>query len=159
MTGLAVGLVLLADAAAAQTMKVPGVQYLDGLPGIGSTTGTLWIENGRLRLDDTQGRPVFERPLAFAEAWTAYEKRTSGGCVVRNIALLPVLLPLAAQYGGDPWAGSCTRNRVVIKVRVGAGPAAPELRLRAGKAQVRSVIDAVNRAAWHGWSPELVPHL
>lgn len=142
----AAALVLGATSATAQPF--PDVKYLDGLEGIGRTRGTLQVSGGELRFADRNGRLVFARLLAPAEAWVGQEKATSDGCVARNLALVPLLLPLAAGLGGgSPWLGGCGRTRDVVQVRIGEGAGAVLLRLRAPQPQVRAVVAAINAAS------------
>jgi hypothetical protein len=146
--GLATAALLLAVSAGAHAQAFPDVKYLDGLKGIGRTRGTLQLKGGELRFADRKGRPVFARLLVPAQAWVGQEKVTSDGCMARNFALLPVLIPLALSAGGgNPWIGGCGRTRDIVQVRIGEGADAVVLRLRAPEKQVRAIVEAVNAAA------------
>jgi hypothetical protein len=139
---------LLLGATAGTAQPFPDVKYVDGLKGIGRTRGTLQVNGGELRFADRKGRLVFARLLAPAEAWVGQEKVTSDGCMARNFALLPVLIPLVLSAGGgNPWIGGCGRTRAVVQVRIGEGADAVVVRLRAPEKQVRAIVEAVNAAA------------
>jgi hypothetical protein len=131
----------------AQAEPFRGVKYLGGLAGIGRAVGTLDVNGAELRFSDRKGRIVFARLLVPASARVAQEKTTSDGCVARNLALLPLLIPIAANAGGDPWLGGCGRMRPIVEVRIGEGEDAVVVRLRAPKEQVQPIVDAVNAAA------------
>jgi hypothetical protein len=145
-TALAGTALLLAAATWAPAEPFRDVKYLGGLPGIARTMGTLDVSGGALRFHDDKGRPVFARLLVPAEAWLGSEKTTSDGCMARNLALLPLLIPLAGSAGGSPWIGGCGRTRAIVLVRLGDGPDAVVVRLRAPQAQVRTIVDAINAA-------------
>ena len=138
---------LLAAATWAQAEPFWEVKYLGGLPGVGRTVGTLEVRGAELRFADRKGRVLFSRLLVPASAWVGQEKVTSDGCVARNLALLPVLFPLAAYYGGNPWLGGCGRTRSIVELRIGEGDSAVVVRLRARKEQVVALVDALNAAA------------
>ena len=145
---LAAATLLLGATAGAHAQPFADVKYLDGLKGVGRTRGTLLVNGGELRFADQKGRLVFARLLVPAEAWVGQEKFTSDGCMARNFALLPLLLPLAASAGGgNPWLGGCGRTREIVQVRIGEGPGAVVLRLRPPRQQVRAVVDAINAAS------------
>ena len=112
---------LLAAATWAQAEPFREVKYLGGLPGVSRTVGTLEVRGAELRFADRKGRVLFSRLLVPASAWVGQEKVTSDGCVARNLALLPVLFPLAASSGGNPWLGGCGRTRSVVELRIGEG--------------------------------------
>jgi hypothetical protein len=139
---------LLAAAGVARAERFEGVKYVGGVKGLGSRTGTLVIEDGRLRFEDKKGREVFSRGLESARAWVGTEKRTHFGKFLRNVALLPVTIPVAANYGGDPWVGGSRKFSPIVMVKT--GPDAVPLRLRMPFARMQEVVDAVGREAAHG---------
>jgi hypothetical protein len=138
---------LLAAAAWAQAEPFREVRYLGGLPGVSRVDGTLEVRGAELRFSDRKGRLVFSRLLVPATAWVGQEKATSDGCVARNLALLPLLLPLAANYGGNPWLGGCGRTRSVVELRIGEGGEAVVVRFRAREERVRALVGALNAGA------------
>lgn len=131
---------LLAAAGAAHAERYPGVKYLGGVKGLGPRVGTLVIENGTLRFEDRKGREVFARSLESASAWLGTEKRTRFGKVLRNIALLPVTIPLTGGMG-DPWIGGDRKDSPIAMVKTGADSA--PVRLRVPFVQLQQVIDAI----------------
>lgn len=135
---------LLASAGAARAERFEGVKYLGGVKGLGSRTGTLVIEGGRLRFEDKKGREVFSRGLDSATAWVGTEKRVRLGRVLRNVALLPLTIPLTGGYG-DPWLGGDRKHSPIVMVKT--GPDAAPLRLRMPFARMQEVVDAVGREA------------
>jgi hypothetical protein len=72
------------------------------------------------------------------------EKRTHFGKFVRNVALLPLTIPLTGGYG-DPWVGGSRKDRPIVMVKT--GPDAAPLRLRMPFARMQAVVDAVGREA------------
>jgi len=136
--------VLLAVAASARAERFDGVKYLGGVEGCGPRVGTLVVENGTLRFEDRQGREVFTRSLRSASAWVGSEKRTLFGKVLRNVALLPVTVPLSGA-GGNPWVGGDRKDSPIAMVKSGAD--SHPLRLRVPIAQLPQVVDAINREA------------
>jgi hypothetical protein len=149
-----VGTVLLASSVPARAERFAGMKYLGGLPGVGKASGTLSLEGGELRFEDRKGRPLFVCPLATSEAWVGAERKTSAGCILASIALVPVLAPLSVG-GADPTAalGSCRRTRSVLLIRLGAAPGGATLRWRVPRKQEQAVADAVNRAAREAATP------
>lgn len=135
---------LLAAAGTARAERFDGVKYLGGARGVGPRVGTLVIEGGTLRFEDRKGREVFTRSLASASAWVGTEKRTRFGMVLRNIALLPVTIPLTGGMG-DPWIGGDRKDSPIAMVKTGAESA--PLRLRVPFVQLQQVLDAVGREA------------
>jgi hypothetical protein len=136
--------VLLAAAGAARAERFEGVKYLGGVKGLGPRTGTLVIEDGTMRFEDRKGREVFARSLESASAGLGTEKRTSFGRVLRNIALLPVTIPLTAG-NGNPWIGGDRRDSPIAMVKTGADPA--PVRLRVPFVQLQQVVDAIGLEA------------
>jgi hypothetical protein len=137
---------LLAAAGLARAERFEGVKYVGGVKGLGSRTGTLVIEDGRLRFEDKKGREVFSRGLESATAWVGTEKRTHVGKFLRNVALLPVTIPLTGG-NGDPWVGGSRGYSPIVMVKT--GPDAVPLRLRMPFARMQEVVDAVGREATH----------
>ena len=135
---------LLGAAGAARAERFEGVKYLGGVKGLGSRTGTLVIEDGKLRFEDRRGRVVFSRSLDSATAWMGTEKRVRLGRVLRNVAVLPLTIPLTGGYG-DPWLGGDRRYSPIVMVKT--GPDAVPLRLRMPFVQMQEVADAVAREA------------
>ena len=156
-TGLTVavgGSLLLAAAMPARAERFADMTYLGGLPGVGKARGTLSLEGGELRFEDRKGRALFVHPLAPSEAWVGAEKKTSAGCILGSIALVPVLAPLSVGEI-DPTAalGSCRKTRSVLLIRLGAAPGGATLRWRVPTKQEQAVADAVNRAAREAVTP------
>jgi hypothetical protein len=142
---------LLAAAGAARAERFEGVKYVGGVKGLGSRTGTLVIGDGKLRFEDEKGREVFSRGLESATAWVGTEKRTHFGKFLRNVALLPVTIPLTGG-NGDPWVGGSRKFSPIVMVKT--GPDAVPLRLRMPFARMQEVVDAVGREAAHGTPAE-----
>lgn len=101
---------LLAAAGVARAERFEGVKYIGGVKGLGSRTGTLVIEDGRLRFEDKKGREVFSRGLESARAWVGTEKRTHFGKFLRNVALLPATIPVARTTGEIPGSAAAART-------------------------------------------------
>ncbi|MFN8090889.1 MAG: hypothetical protein U0599_01430 [Vicinamibacteria bacterium] len=139
----AVGTLLMASGAV-RAERFEGIKYLGGAKGYGSRDGSVVVENGSLRFEDPQGREVFNRSLVSASAWVGSEKRTRFGKVLRNIALLPVTMPLCSA-GGNPWVGGDRKDSPIVVVRVGVP--AEMLRLRVPFARLQQIVDALNREA------------
>ena len=139
--------VLLAAAGAARAERFAGVKYLGGAKGLGTRTGTLVIEDGELRFEDRRGREVFSRSLDSATAWVGTEKRICFGRVLRNVALLPLTIPLTGGQG-NPWIGGDRKTGPIAMVKT--GPDSAPLRLRVPLDQLQSVVDTVRREAAGG---------
>lgn len=135
---------LLAGAGAVRAERFAGVKYLGGVKGYGPRTGTLVIEDGKLRFEDRKGREVFALSLDSATSWVGTEKRTRFGRVFRNVALLPVTIPLTGG-NGDPWIGGTRKDSPIVVVKAGSDSAT--LRLRVPFAQLQQVVDAVGLEA------------
>lgn len=135
---------LLAGAGAARAERFEGVKYLGGVKGLGPRMGTLVIENGTMRFEDRKGREVFARSLESASAWRGTEKRTRFGKVLRNIALLPVTIPLTGG-NGNPWIGGDRKDSPIAMVKTGADSA--PVRLRVPFAQLQQVVHAIGLEA------------
>ncbi len=135
---------LLAAAGAARAERFEGVKYVGGVKGLGSRTGTLVIEDGKLRFEDKNGREVFSRGLESATAWVGSEKRTRLGRLVRNVALLPVTIPLTGG-NGNPWIGGERTDSPIAMVRTAIDDA--PVRLRVPFVRLQEVVDAVGREA------------
>jgi hypothetical protein len=147
-TAALAGAILMAAAGSAQALRFDGLKYNGGGVGFGKRTGSLVVENGELRFEDRKGRPFFRRPVASARAWVGAEKRRSGRCVALNLALIPVLVPLAGAGGGLPTTGDdCLRGHRIVMVRVGEGPEARVFPVRAPEAQVTAIVEAIELAA------------
>lgn len=136
--------VLLAAAGAARAERFAGVKYLGGVKGLGQRMGTLVVENGTMRFEDRKGREVFARSLESASAWLGTEKRTRFGKVLRNIALLPVTMPLTGG-NGNPWIGGDRRDSPIAMVKTDADSA--PVRLRVPFVQLQQVVDAIGLEA------------
>jgi len=135
---------LLALAGEARAERFAGVKYLGGVKGVGPRTGTLVIEDGKLRFEDRRGREVFTRSLGSATAWVGTEKRTRLGRVVRNVALLPLTIPLTGGQG-NPWIGGDRTDNPIAMVATEADPT--PLRLRVPFVELQRVVDTVGREA------------
>jgi hypothetical protein len=150
------GFLLLAAATptAARAERIAGLEYRGGLPGVGRASGTLLLEGGELRFEDRKGRPLIVSPLATSEAWVGSETKTSVGCILGSVALVPVFAPLSVG-GVNPVGvlGSCEKTRSVLLIRLGAAPGGATLRWRVPKMQEQAIADAVNRAAREAVTP------
>ncbi|HEX9187588.1 MAG TPA: hypothetical protein VGB87_10975 [Vicinamibacteria bacterium] len=133
--------VVMAGATGARAERFAGVKLLGGAPGVGRRSGVLVVENGEIRLEGRRGQPAFVRPVAEAAASVEVKKGVSGGCILKGIALIPVIAPLSAGMA-DPWQG-CGARRLEVHVRSGGDV----LRLKVGKGREGLVAEAINAAA------------
>jgi hypothetical protein len=118
ITAVLAGVAVMAAATGARAERFPRVKLLGGAPGVGQRSGVLVVEGGEIRFEGGKGRTLLVRPVAGASASVEVKKGISAGCILKGIALTPVIAPLSAGMA-DPWQG-CGAPRRELHIRSGA---------------------------------------